>query len=82
MVADPIGRAHRAADSLFGGPGVREFADREFPREGLAWVAAQTRRPRHRSVSALSGWRRLWRAFRAPGESERDTEAVPDPVTA
>jgi hypothetical protein len=82
MLADQIVRANRAADSLLGGPSVREFAACEFPREDLAWVATQTRPSRTRKVRGGSGWGRFWRAFGTPEESESDTEAIPDPATA
>jgi hypothetical protein len=82
MRAGHVVRANRTADSLFGGVGVREFAAREFPREDIAWVAAQTRRPRAHKVAARSGWERLRRVFGAPEEEESDSEAIPDPASA
>ncbi len=82
MLADPIGRAYRAPYSLFGGSGVREFADREFPREELAWVVAQTRRPPRRPARRTTAWARIRRAFRTPGEPETDAEAAPSPGSA
>jgi hypothetical protein len=82
MLADQIVRANRAADSLFGGPSVREFASCEFPREDLAWVATQTRPSRTPKVRSRSVWGRFWRAFGTPEEPESDTETVSDPASA
>lgn len=84
MLADPRTRSHRAADSLLGGPGVREFAACEFPREDLAWVLAQTRRPRARKVRGRSvrDRFRFGRARLTPEERELETGTVSDPVPA
>jgi hypothetical protein len=82
MLTDQIVRANRAADSLFGGPSVREFAACEFPREDLAWVAAQTRRSRTHRVPGRSGWGRFWRVFGTPEEPELETEAIADSAPA
>ncbi len=83
MLTDQIGRARHAADSLLGGPSVREFAFCEFPREDLAWVAAQTRRPHTpKAVHGRSAWGRLRRAFGTPEEPESETEAITDPAPA
>jgi hypothetical protein len=82
MLADQIVRANRAADSLFGGVGVREFAACEFPREDIAWVVVQTRRPHTPKVAARSGWARFRKMFGTPGEAESDSEAIPDPASA
>lgn len=81
MPADQIVRANRGADPLFGGPGVREFALGEFPREDPAWVAAQTRRDRGVSPRRVSAWGRLWRVFGTPEESEAESDAIADPAT-
>ena len=82
MQTDQIGRARPVADSLLGGPGVREFAVCEFPREDLAWVAAQTRRPHTPKVRGRSIGRRFRRIFGSPEESESDTEPITDPAAA
>jgi hypothetical protein len=82
MLADQIVRANRAADSLFGGVGVREFAVCEFPREDIAWVASQTRRPHPTKGSGRSRWGRFWRVFGTPGEAESESETTPDPASA
>ncbi len=82
MWTDQIGRAYRAADSLPGGPGVREFAACEFPREELSWVVSQTRRPRTLRVGGRWSWGRLRRAFGTPEESKPDNEAIVDSATA
>lgn len=84
MLADQIVRADRAADSLLGGPSVREFAICEFPREDLAWVAAQTRRPRARKARGRSFWDRFrfGRARPSPKERASDPETVSDPAPA
>ena len=81
MLADHVVRANRTADSLFGGVGVREFATCEFPREDIAWVAAQTRRPRTHKVTARRGWGRFWRVFGTPEEAGSDSEAISDPAS-
>jgi len=82
MLAEQIVRANRAVDSLVGGVSVREFAACEFPREDIAWVASQTRRPKTKKVKARSvGWR-FWRLFGTPGEAESESEAIPDPASA
>jgi hypothetical protein len=70
MPAGHIVRANRAADSLFGGVGVREFAACEFPREDIAWVAARTRRPGTPMVAARPGRGRFWRGFGTPPKGE------------
>ena len=79
MPSDPIVRTHRAADSLFGGPGVREFALREFPREDPAWVAAQARASHRSKVGNRPGWKWFRRGWGSSGESAR--EAPRDPTT-
>ena len=78
MPADQIVRAHRAADSLFGGPGVREFAACEFPREDPAWVAAQTRASYRSKVGSRPGWKWFRRGWGTSGERAR--EAPRDPT--
>ncbi len=78
MSADPILRARRAADSLLGGPGVREFAACEFPREDPAWVAAQTRASHRSKVGNRSGWKWFRRGWGRSGERAR--EAPRDPT--
>ncbi len=82
MLADQIVRANRTADSLFGGVSVREFAACEFPREDIAWVASQTRRPRPHKGTALTVWARFRRAFGTPEETRSEPEATPDPAPA
>ena len=82
MLAAQIVRADRAADSLLGGPGVREFAACEFPREDPAWVRVQTRRPRSRKGSGLRAWARALRARRPPEESEPETDTISEPALA
>jgi hypothetical protein len=72
----------RGVDSLFGGVSVREFAYCEFPREDVAWVAAQTRLAATPKVSRRSGWTRFWRGSDTPGEAESDSEAIPEPAPA
>jgi hypothetical protein len=75
-------RPNRGDDSLFGGVSVREFAACEFPREDIAWVAAQTRSAPTRTVSRRARWTRFWRPVDTPGEAESDSEAIPEPVSA
>ena len=82
MLSHQIDRARSAANPLLGGPGVREFAAREFPREDLAWVVAQTRRPHPVRVSGRSVWRRLWGGSSTPQEPGSETEAITDPAPA
>lgn len=74
-MADPIVEARRAAGSLSGGVGVREFAAREFPREDPAWIVSQSRPPRPTRASFAARWRRFRRLFDAPGETESAPEA-------
>jgi hypothetical protein len=75
-------RTNRGVDSLFGGVSVREFAYCEFPREDIAWVAAQTRPAPTHKVSRRARWVRFWRGSDTPGEAESDSEAIPEPASA
>ena len=79
MLSATIVRDHRAAGSLLGGPGVREFAACEFPREDPAWVAVQTRASRPSRVGNRSGRKRFRWGWGTSGD--RDREATPDPTT-
>lgn len=80
MLAEPIVRVRRPADSLFGGVGVREFAASEYPREDVHWVVAQVRRKAPVSGATRGRWARFWRPFDTPSETEKDPEAIVEPV--
>jgi hypothetical protein len=75
-------RTNRGPDSLFGGVSVREFAYCEFPREDIAWVAAQVRSATTPKVSRRAGWARFRRGFDTPREAEPEPEAIPEPAPA
>ncbi len=81
MLADQIVRAHRAADSLFGGPGVREFAAREFPREDPVWVATWVNGARA-PARPRSSKGRFGRVVGSPEERASDSEPSSDPAPA
>jgi len=80
MLADQIGRANRAADSLLGGSSVREFAAREFPREDYRWVVASVRDAAAKRPARAHGGGRFRRWFGTPGKSESDPEAKSEPL--
>jgi len=75
-------QANRGVDSLSGVVSVREFAACEFPREDVAWVAAQCRPAPTPKVSFRARWVRFWRGFDTHGEAEIDSEAIPEPAPA
>jgi hypothetical protein len=77
-----VTRANRGVDSLSGGVSVREFATCEFPREDIAWVAAQTRPALTRKVSLRARWARFRRGFDTQGEAEPDSEGISEPAPA
>lgn len=82
MLALEIVRANRAAGSLPGGVGAREFAAREFPREDYRWVVAQLYATPVKKARARGVWGRILRPFGAPGEPETDPETVPESAPA
>ena len=82
MLADQIVRSGRAGLDLPGGAGVREFADREFPREDLHWVAASVRPRIPRPGSRRSVWARFVGYLRSPGQDEAGDDRAAEPAPA
>ena len=67
----------RVARLLPRGAGVREFADREFPREDYHWVASTTRAMTPRRDVRRGVWSRLVALFVTAGDGDGDTPADP-----
>ena len=82
MLSKPIVRADRAAGSLPGGVGAREFAAREFPREDYRWVVAELARPSAAPAAGSGPWGRFRRWIGAPGETETDPETIAETASA
>jgi hypothetical protein len=80
MLPEQIGR-DRAARLLPGSASVREFANREFPREDYHWVVSLTRLTSPVRAGAGGIWARLTWVLRTP-ESETEADAASEPVPA
>ncbi len=80
MLAGQIVRADFAARSLPRSASVREFAEREFPREDCRWVAlAVSGAPRHTGRARLH-WGRLLRSFGTPRKAAPEADPAPEPT--
>jgi hypothetical protein len=80
MLADQIVRADFAARSLPRSAGVREFAEREFPREDCRWVARAVLGPTRTEVGIRSRWGRFLRSFGTRRKTEPEADPAPEPT--
>jgi len=80
MLADQIVRADFAARSLPRSASVREFADREFPREDYRWVARTVSGTPPSKGSARARLERFLRSFGTRRKAEPEADPAPEPT--